>query len=87
MCAYSASGVSSSSSDSSSTASAAEVFVSDMKLMSKCEIYGDESTKGECLVQEIFELSDEGALLLSVGKIWTFLVVLVIFIICAIFLF
>ncbi len=54
---------------SSSTASAAEVFVSDMKLMSKCEIYGDESTKGECLVQEIFELSDEGALLLSVGKI------------------
>ncbi|MBO5936450.1 MAG: PDZ domain-containing protein [Clostridia bacterium] len=54
---------------SSSTASAAEVFVSDMKLMSKCEIYGDESTKGDCLVQEIFELNDKGALLLSVGKI------------------
>ena len=54
---------------SASTASAAEIFVSDMKLMSKCEIYGDESTKGDCLVQEIFELSGEGALLLSVGKI------------------
>lgn len=54
---------------SSSTASAAEIFVSDMKLMSKCEIYGDESTKGDCLVQEIFELSGNGALLLSVGRI------------------
>ena len=54
---------------SSATASAAEVFVSDMKLMSKCDIYGDESTRGDCLVQEIFELSGEGALLLSVGKI------------------
>lgn len=54
---------------SSATASAAEIFVSDMKLMSKCDIYGDESTKGDCLVQEIFELSGEGALLLSVGKI------------------
>lgn len=57
---------------SSSTASAAEIFVSDMKLMSKCEIYGDESTKGDCLVQEIFELSGEGALLLSVGKIFPY---------------
>ena len=54
---------------SSSTASSAEIFVSDMKLMNKCDIYGDESTKGDCLVQEIFELSDGGALLLSVGKI------------------
>lgn len=54
---------------SSSTASAAEIFVSDMKLMNKCDIYGDESTKGDCLVQEIFELSGGGALLLSVGKI------------------
>lgn len=54
---------------SSSTASAAEIFVSDMRLMNKCEVYGDESTKGDCLVQEIFELSGGGALLLSVGKI------------------
>jgi carboxyl-terminal processing protease len=54
---------------SASTACAAEIFVADMKLMSKCEIYGDESTKGDCLVQEIFELSGESALLLSVGKI------------------
>lgn len=51
------------------TASAAEIFACDMKQMNKCTIYGDESTKGQCLVQEIFELSDEGALLLSVGKI------------------
>lgn len=54
---------------SSYTASAAEIFVSDMMLMDKCEVFGDESTKGDCLVQEIFELSDDGALLLSVGKI------------------
>lgn len=54
---------------SSATASAAEIFVCDMQLMNKCSIYGDESTKGDCLVQEIFELSGEGALLLSVGKI------------------
>ena len=51
------------------TASAAEIFACNMKQMNKCSIYGDESTKGQCLVQEIFELSDEGALLLSVGKI------------------
>ena len=54
---------------SSATASAAEIFVCDMQLMNKCSVYGDESTKGDCLVQEIFELSGEGALLLSVGKI------------------
>ena len=40
-----------------------------MMLMNKCSIYGNESTKGDCLVQEIFELSTEGAILLSVGKI------------------
>ena len=51
------------------TASAAEVFTDNMRQMNKCTVYGDESTKGQCLVQEIFELSDEGALLLSVGKI------------------
>ena len=55
---------------SSSTASAAEIFVSDMKLMNKCNVFGDESTKGDCLVQEIFELSEGRALLLSVGKIF-----------------
>lgn len=54
---------------SSATACAAEIFVCDMKLMNKCSIYGNESTKGDCLVQEIFELSTEGAILLSVGKI------------------
>lgn len=54
------------------TASAAEIFVCDMKQMSKCSVYGDESTKGQCLVQEIFELSDEGALLLSVGMIYPY---------------
>ncbi len=54
---------------SSTTASAAEIFVSNMSLMSKCDVYGDENTKGDCLVQEIFELSGKGALLLSVGKI------------------
>ena len=54
------------------TASAAEIFVCDMKQMDKCTVYGDESTKGQCLVQEIFELSDEGALLLSVGKITSY---------------
>lgn len=54
---------------SSSTACAAEIFVCDMQLMNKCSVYGDESTKGDCLVQEIFELSGEDALLLSVGKI------------------
>lgn len=51
------------------TASAAEIFAADMRLMNKCEIYGKENTKGQCLVQEIFELSQGGALLLSVGKI------------------
>ena len=54
---------------SAGTASAAEIFAADMKLMNKCEIYGSENTKGQCLVQEVFELSQEGALLLSVGKI------------------
>ena len=37
--------------------------------MNKCEIYGSENTKGQCLVREVFELSQKGALLLSVGKI------------------
>ena len=54
---------------SADTASAAEIFAADMRLMNKCEIYGKEDTKGQCLVQEIFELSQRGALLLSVGKI------------------
>lgn len=54
---------------SAGTASAAEIFAADMRLMNKCEIYGKEDTKGQCLVQEIFELSQRGALLLSVGKI------------------
>ena len=54
---------------SANTASAAEIFAADMKLMNKCEIYGSENTKGQCLVQEVFELSQKGALLLSVGKI------------------
>ncbi len=54
---------------SGNTASAAEIFAADMRLMNKCEIYGKEDTKGQCLVQEIFELSQKGALLLSVGKI------------------
>ena len=54
---------------SSETASAAEVFAADMRMMNKCEIYGKESTKGQCLVQQVFELSQQGALLLSVGKI------------------
>lgn len=51
------------------TASAAEIFAANMRLMNKCEIYGKENTKGQCLVQEIFELSQKGAVLLSVGKI------------------
>lgn len=51
------------------TASAAEIFAADMRLMNKCEIYGKENTTGQCLVQEIFELSQKGAVLLSVGKI------------------
>jgi carboxyl-terminal processing protease len=54
---------------SADTASAAEIFAADMRLMNKCEIYGKENTKGQCLVQEIFELSQKGAVLLSVGKI------------------
>lgn len=54
---------------SGNTASAAEIFAADMRLMNKCEIYGKENTKGQCLVQEIFELSQKGAVLLSVGKI------------------
>ena len=54
---------------SANTASAAEIFAADMKLMNKCEIFGNENTKGQCLVQELFELSQKGALLLSVGKI------------------
>ena len=54
---------------SANTASAAEIFAADMKLMNKCEIFGSENTKGQCLVQEVFELSQKGALLLSVGKI------------------
>ena len=54
---------------SSSTASAAEIFVCDMKNINNCSVYGDESTKGDCLVQEIFELTNGGAVLLSVGKI------------------
>ena len=54
---------------SGNTASAAEVFAADMRMMNKCEIYGKENTKGNCLVQEIFELSQNGVLLLSVGKI------------------
>ena len=37
--------------------------------MNKSEIYGTENTKGQCLVQEVFELSGKGALILSVGKI------------------
>lgn len=57
---------------SAQTASAAEVFACDMRQMNKCTIYGDESTKGQCLVQDIFELSDEGALLLSVGMIYPY---------------
>ena len=57
---------------SAQTASAAEVFVCDMRQMNKCTVYGDESTKGQCLVQDIFELSDEGALLLSVGMIYPY---------------
>lgn len=54
------------------TASAAEIFACDMRQMNKCTIYGDESTAGQCLVQEIFELSGDGALLLSVGKIYSY---------------
>lgn len=54
---------------SSSTAGAAEIFVCDMKNINNCSVYGDESTKGDCLVQEIFELTNGGAVLLSVGKI------------------
>ena len=54
---------------SANTASAAEIFAADMKLMNKSEIYGTENTKGQCLVQEVFELSGKGALILSVGKI------------------
>lgn len=54
---------------SANTASAAEIFAADMKLLNKCEIFGNENTKGQCLVQELFELSQKGALLLSVGKI------------------
>ena len=57
---------------SSATACAAEIFVCDMKLINKCSIYGNENTKGDCLVQEIFELSGEGAVLLSVGKIFPY---------------
>ena len=54
---------------SANTSSAAEIFAADMKLMNKCEIYGTENTKGQCLVQQVFELSGKGALSLSVGKI------------------
>ncbi len=54
---------------SGSTSSAAEIFAADMRLMNKCEIYGKENTNGQCLVQGVFELSQKGALLLSVGKI------------------
>lgn len=54
---------------SSATAEAAEIFVCDMQLMNKCSVYGDSNTKGDCLVREVFELEDEGALLLTVGKI------------------
>lgn len=54
---------------SANTASAAEIFAADMKLMNKSELYGTENTKGECLVQDVFELSGKGALILSVGKI------------------
>ena len=54
---------------SANTSSAAEIFAADMKLMNKCEIYGTENTKGQCLVQQVFELSGKGALILSVGKI------------------
>jgi carboxyl-terminal processing protease len=54
---------------SSGTASAAELFAEDMRMMDKCTVYGKENTKGQCLVQEVFEMSQSGALLLSVGKI------------------
>ena len=57
---------------SANTSSAAEIFAADMKLMNKSEIYGTENTKGQCLVQEVFELSGKGALILSVGKISPF---------------
>ena len=49
-----------------------DYVVSYMRQMNKCTIFGDESTKGQCLVQDIFELSDEGALLLSVGMIYPY---------------
>lgn len=50
------------------TSGAAELFADNMRGFSKATLYGS-TTAGNALVQEVFELSDKGALLISVGKI------------------
>lgn len=50
------------------TSGAAELFADNMRSFSKGRLYG-ETTEGKALVQQCFELSDSGALLLCTGKI------------------
>ncbi len=54
---------------SSETQKAAELFAADMRDFGKCQIIGDTATKGSAIVQEIFTLSNGGAVLLTTGKI------------------
>ncbi len=51
------------------TQKAAELFAADMRDFGKCQIIGETATKGSAIVQEIFTLSNGGAVLLTTGKI------------------
>lgn len=53
---------------SNETSGAAELFADNMRSFSKATLYGD-TTAGNAIVKEVFELSDKSALLISTGKI------------------
>ncbi len=54
------------------TQKAAELFALNMRNFGKCRIVSDKNTKGNAIVQEIFELSNGSAVLLTTGKILSF---------------
>lgn len=56
----------------SSTASAAELFACAMRDFSKGKIVSCENTAGKVSLQQIFELSRGGAILLSTGKVFSY---------------
>lgn len=54
---------------SKNTAMAAELFACNIRDFGKAEIIGEGNTKGSAIVQQVFELSSGGAVLLTTGKI------------------